>query len=330
MKKEALFYKKLENNAVKCLLCPHNCILKENQTGFCMVRKNIQGTLYTLNYGEVVSAANDPIEKKPLYHFHPGKNILSIAANGCNLSCPYCQNWEISRTLTPSEYISPQDMVELAKRYGSFGIAYTYTEPLVWYEYVMDTAKLAKKEGLKNVLVTNGMIHKEPLLKLIPYIDAANIDLKSMRENFYKKLVKGDLETVKQTIKLMYANKVHVEITNLIIPEENDSIDDFKRITDFIASIDKKIPLHFSRYFPHYKFHKPPTPVEKIIEAYETAKQKLYYVYIGNVWEIENGTNTYCPQCNNLLIRRYGYMTKIEGIENKRCSKCGREVDILM
>lgn len=330
MKKEAFFYEKKEGQKVKCLLCPHYCVLKEGETGFCGVRKNVNGILYAINYGEVVSAANDPIEKKPLYHFYPGKLILSIAANGCNLACPYCQNWEISKMITPSEYVSPEEMVELAEKQGSFGIAYTYTEPLVWYEYVLDTAKMAKKKGLKNVLVTNGVINKEPLLSLMPYIDALNIDLKSMKKEFYRKLVKGDLESVKHTIQTLHENKIHIEITNLVITGENDKDEDFEKIVDYVASIDKRIPLHFSRYFPAYKFNAPPTPVERIIKAYEIAKRKLYYVYIGNVWSVKNGANTYCPSCGNLLIKRSGYWASPEGIKDKRCSKCGRPVDIVM
>lgn len=324
---EARYYEKLKNGRVKCRLCPVECIIAPGKVGRCLGRKNIDGKLYAVNYGEVVSIANDPVEKKPLYHFHPGKSILSIAPNGCNLLCPFCQNWEISQKRSPTQYISPQDMVRYAKEYNSIGIAYTYTEPLIWFEYLLDVCSLAKREGLVNVLITNGLINREPLKELLPLIDAMNIDLKSIREDFYKKIVRGDLSTVKNTI--IEAKKVcHIEITNLIIPTLNDSMEEIDELIEFVASVGRDTPLHFSRYFPNYKFDKPPTPVQTLKEAYKRAKDKLYYVYIGNVWTGED--NTYCPECGNLLISRYYFNSKIEGVENGRCKRCGREVDIIL
>lgn len=328
--REAKYYKSLEGKRVRCELCPHRCSLAPEKTGICKVRKNVDGKLYTLNYGEVVSIANDPVEKKPLYHFYPGETILSIAANGCNLSCPYCQNWEIAKEITPSRYISPEEMIGITEKYGAFAIAYTYTEPLVWFEYVLDTARIAKEKGIKNVLVTNGTINQEPLEELLPLIDAMNIDLKSSNPTFYKKVVKGNLNTVKNTIEQAYKKGVHIELTNLVIPGENDSLNDFHTITDYVSSLSPAIPLHFSRYFPYRNFPAPPTSITTLLQAYNIARKKLHYVYLGNIWEIEEGSNTYCPECENLLIARRGYYTQIKGIKDKRCSECGRPVDVVM
>jgi len=325
--KEARYYEKLDRNRVRCKLCPIECVIAEGKKGRCLGRENIKGRLYATNYGEVVSIANDPVEKKPLYHFHPGKSILSIAPNGCNLLCPFCQNWEISQKKFPTQYLSPEEMVRYAKEYNSIGIAYTYTEPLIWFEYLMDICPLVKKEGMVNVLITNGMINKEPLKELLPYIDAMNIDLKSIKEEFYREVVKGDLNTVKQTI-IESKKSCHIEVTNLIIPSLNDSKEEIDELIEFVASVGKDTPLHFSRYFPNYKFNKPPTPVQTLKEAYNRARDKLYYVYLGNVWMGED--NTYCPECGNLLISRYYFSSKIEGIENGRCKGCGREVDIIL
>ena len=267
---------------VKCLLCPHSCIIAPGKTGICRARKNIDGVLYAINYGECVSLCMDPIEKKPLYHFYPGSQILSTAPNSCNLVCPFCQNAEISQSNAPTQYISPEKLVDMAVSKNSVGIAYTYTEPFTWYEYLLDTAKLAHKQGLKNVIVTNGMINEKPLVELLPYIDAANIDLKSMDDGFYKNILHGELETVLNTIRIT-KKYWHIEITNLIVPNYNDSIELLTQLVDFVASIGIDTPLHFSRYFPHYKLTIPPTPIETLHLAYRIAKEKLQYVYLGNV-----------------------------------------------
>lgn len=324
---EAKYYEKLDKDKVRCKLCPVECIIAPDKLGRCLGRKNTDGKLHLLNYGEVVSIANDPMEKKPLYHFHPGKYILSIAPNGCNFLCPFCQNWEISQKKFPTQYISPEDMVKLARRYNSIGIAYTYTEPLIWFDYLLDVCPLIKREGLVNVLVTNGMINEEPLKELLPLIDAMNIDLKSMRDGFYKKVVKGDLEAVKRTIRES-KKACHIEVTNLIIPTLNDSKEEIDELIEFVASVGKDTPLHFSRYFPHYKFDIPPTPIQTLKDAYKRAKEKLYYVYLGNVWTDED--HTYCPKCGELLLSRYYLGARIEGIEDKRCKRCGRKVDVVL
>lgn len=313
---------------MRCLLCPHSCLLEEGKIGICRGRKNQGGTLYAVNYGETTSLAVDPIEKKPLYHFHPGTQILSTAPNGCNLACPYCQNAEISQGEVSTQYISPEKLAKLAKNYNSVGIAYTYSEPLIWYEYLLDCGELAHENGLKNVLVTNGLINEEPLKELLPFIDAMNIDLKSMKEEFYKKVVKGDLSTVLNTIRLS-KKTCHVELTNLVIPTLNDSEEDLVELIDWVADLGVDTPLHFSRYFPHYKFTTEPTPVETLKKAWRMAREKLRYVYVGNVW-IEGASDTLCYNCGNLLIQRTHYSTKITGMANGKCGNCGTEAEVVM
>lgn len=282
--KEALFYKKIDEAAVKCFLCPHFCVIRDGGTGFCGVRKNEGGTLYTANYGRVSSMALDPVEKKPLYHFHPGEFILSVGTVGCNLSCLFCQNWSIAKEAgAPTEPATSQELVERAKELGSFGIAYTYNEPFIWYEFVYETAQLAKKEGLANVLVTNGYVTPEPLEQLLPYIDAMNIDIKSIEDDFYKKVCSGRVAEVLETVRVS-AKRCHVELTNLIIPTLNDSDGNFQKLTDWIyENVGPDVPLHFSRYFPCYKMTLPPTPKETLMRAERIAKKKLKHVYLGNI-----------------------------------------------
>jgi len=286
---EASFYSQAENNAVTCALCPHNCIVNEGKTGICGVRRNDNGKLYAAGYGLVSSLALDPIEKKPLCMFHPGKNVLSIGGFGCNLRCPFCQNCEISMEYEgrwqDAQRVSPEQIVNLAKKYapnGNIGVAYTYNEPLIGYEFVYDCAKLIHEAELKNVLVTNGYIARKPLEKLMPYIDAMNIDLKGFTEGFYKKLG-GSLAPVKETIKSAYGY-CHIEITTLIIPEENDSEEKIESLAGWLASLDPEIPLHLTRFFPRYKYEgKTPTPRESIYSLCEIAKKHLKNVFAGNV-----------------------------------------------
>lgn len=282
--KEALFYEKLPEGKVHCLLCPQSCHIEEDKIGFCRVRKNIKGKLYSLIYGRITSMALDPIEKKPFYRFHPGEYILSVGTKGCNLACPFCQNWTISQDdLAPTENITSQELVKKSKQLNSFGIAYTYNEPFIWYEFVFDTAKLAKKEGLKNVLVTNGYVNPEPLDEILPFIDAMNIDLKSIDEDFYAKTCRGKLGSVLETIKKAHRS-CHIELTNLVIPTLNDSLDNFSRLVDWVYdNLGPDVPLHFSRYFPCFKLQIPPTQINTLKKAEEIAKKKLRHVYLGNV-----------------------------------------------
>ena len=270
--------------------------------------------------------AIDPMEKKPLYHFYPGEEIFSVATYGCNLLCPFCQNWEISQRRTPARYFSPQALIEEAKKHFAQFIAYTYTEPLIWFEYLLSVTKLARDVGIKNVLVTNGMINEEPLKELLPYIDAMNIDLKSIREDFYADFIKGDLKTVLATIRLA-KKSCHIELTNLLIPGKNDKMEDIGDLVDFVSGLGKETVLHFSRYFPHYKFSIPPTPIETLRMADKIGKEKLYYVYVGNVSGFNN--NTICPACGNLLIVRDYFRVELVGIKDKVCRQCGRKVDVI-
>lgn len=270
-----------------CDVCPNYCNLSEGQVGICRARSNKDGKIIAINYGHITSLALDPIEKKPIRKFQSGKNILSVGSFGCNLKCSFCQNYSISmagQEKAKSEYKSPAQLVEMALNLtnrNNIGIAYTYNEPLIGYEYVRDCAKLAKEHNLKNVVVSNGSFNKKVLDEIIPYIDAFNIDLKGFSEEFYKK-VGGDLETVKNFIKLV-AKHAHVEITTLIIPEENDSEEEMEELSEFIASINPEIPLHVSRFFPTYKMNdKTPTDVSKVYELAKNARRKLKYVYEGN------------------------------------------------
>jgi pyruvate formate lyase activating enzyme len=327
MNVEAKYYQKITKageELLRCELCPNFCEIAEGKIGRCLGRKNINGKLYAINYGEITSIAMDPIEKKPLYHFFPGAPIFSVSTFGCNLSCPFCQNWEISQVRAPSEYYEPQDLVKLALTYPTIGIAYTFAEPLVWFEYLLDTMQIARGVGLKNVLVTNGMINPNPLEELLPLVDAMNIDLKSIREEFYRDFVKGDLKTVRHTIERAKAT-CHVELTNLIVPTKNDSDEDLKALVDYCASLGKDTVLHFTRYFPHHKFRVPYTSEETLLKALKIAKEKLHFVYLGNIGGYDN--NTYCPECGNLLVNRGYFNTIITGIKGtNQCNKCGANI----
>lgn len=325
--KEAIFYSKLNDKKVKCELCPHYCVLENNQTGICIGRKNIDGKLIAINYGEIVSLSVDPIEKKPLFHFYPGSKIFSTATFGCNMRCPFCQNYSISQYKQETNFLSPEELFDLVKSYKLNMISFTYTEPLIWFEYIYDFCKISEGK-LKIVLVTNGMINEKPLLQLLPYLHALNVDLKSMNEEYYKKTLKGDLPTVKRTIEIIN-KRTHIEITNLLIPDENDSDEDIENIINYVSNLNKNIPLHFSRYFPHFKYNKKETSIERLFYAYNKAKEKINYVYLGNTL-LEEVENTYCPECKTLLIERQFYRTRIRNIKEGRCSNCGRKVDIIL
>lgn len=324
---EALYYETLEAKRVHCLLCPQNCSIAEDKRGICRGRYNQEGKLYTEFYGQTIALNNDPIEKKPLYHFYPGQYILSIGANGCNLKCQFCQNWGISQKPSATQALSPQAAVDLALHYQSLGIAYTYTEPFIWYEYVLDTAKLIRAAGMKNVLVTNGFVNEKPLRQLLPYIDAMNIDLKSFRDEFYHHYCGGKLEPVLNTIKIAQS-LCHVELTNLIVTDLNDSPEELQDLIDWIAKVNPEIPLHFSRYFPNYKLNNPPTPLSTLHIAYRMAKTKLKYVYLGNVAEEETNC-TYCSHCQKRVIRRDGYQVIEQLVRDQSCPACNTRIPIV-
>ncbi len=327
---DALFYERLDDDVVLCRLCPADCRLKPAQRGICGSRYNDQGKLLTDNFGETVTFAVDPIEKKPLYHFHPGSAIASIGPNGCNLSCQNCQNWEISQEKTGTYYIDPGRLPALAARDGSIGIAYTYTEPIIWYEFILEAAPLIREAGLVNVMVTNGYIHPEPLLRLLPLIDAFNIDLKGMRPEFYRRICKGKLEPILEAIRLVAASPAHLELTNLVIPTLNDGDDDFHRLAEFVASVDPGIPVHLSAYMPRYQLDLPATPGNTLQRGHDILRTRLDHVFIGNM-EIPGCSHTYCPHCRNVLIERSRYRIRLSGIDAAgRCSGCGAATGIII
>lgn len=317
-------------DAVRCELCPIGCRLKLGRDGPCGSRGNVAGKMVAQQYGSLVSAGVDPIEKKPLYHFHPGAPILSIAAQGCNLHCQFCQNWTISQGRRgTADDVTPQQVVANARRQGSLGIAYTYSEPLVWFEFVRDTARLAHEAGLKNVIVSNGFLNREPLLELLPLIDGANIDLKSLDDGFYRKVCKARLQPVLDAIGLCHELGVHLEVTNLVIPGYNDSDEQISRLVDFVASVDPEVPLHFSAYRPAYKLKAPPTPVQTLLRAAELARRKLAFVFIGNVL-LDGESDTRCPDCSKVVIRRTGYHTTCLLTLDGCCPDCGSHLPVVL
>lgn len=322
--KECIFYKKLKNEEVKCLACNHYCIIKNNNFGICKVRKNTNGKLYLMVYGKVVSQNIDPIEKKPLYHFLPGTMAYSVGTIGCNFKCRFCQNYEISQESNTEIGINmtPKEIVNNAKIENCKSIAYTYNEPTVAIEYWLDTMKIAKKNGIKNVLVTNGYISKEALKKISPYVDAMNIDLKSYSEKFYKETCKAKLEPVLETIKLAHKLKIWIEITTLIIPKKNDSKKEIENIAKFIKSVDENIPFHLSRYFPNYLMKELPTPLLTMKNSYNICKNYLKNVYLGNIGQ---ATDTVCTNCKKTIIKRIGYSTIISMNKNE-CIYCKEKI----
>ena len=334
--KRARLYKKLKDKSVRCYLCNYRCLIKPGKRGICYVRENQGGILYSLVYGLAIAANVDPIEKKPLFHFLPGTLSFSIATAGCNFRCEFCQNWQESQITKGPEgriigqKLPPEKIVTEAKKAGCASIAYTYTEPTIFFEYAQDTAQLAKKKGLANVFVTNGFQTPEAIKEMQNFVDAANVDLKSFSEKFYQKVCGGKLKPVLESIKLMHQAGIWLEITTLIVPEQNDSKKELNQIAQFIASVDKNIPWHISRFHPDYRMtNLSPTPIETLERAYELGKRAgLKYVYLGNIVTGDK-ENTYCPKCHNLAIRRIGYTIEILGVNKKgNCTKCGEDLNI--
>ena len=330
----AAWWQPLENGQAACTLCPIGCRLREGQDGPCGTRANLQGTMVPLNYGRIVSLGLDPIEKKPLYHFHPGRSITSAAAPGCNLHCLFCQNWTISQEKDlPTQEISPEQLAQIAVRENSVGLAFTYSEPLVWFEFVRDTGRASHAAGLKNVLVTNGFLNPEPLAELLPLIDAANIDLKSMDDSFYRKVCKARLDPVLAAIRQFVAAGVHVELTNLVIPGRNDSDEQLQHLVDFVANLEQQysvaVPLHFSAYHPAYKMTAPATPRATLLRALAIARRQLTWVYLGNVAGSE-GRDTHCPDCGRAVIVRSGFQATVSITPEARCPDCGCGLPIVL
>jgi len=327
--KEALFYKVLEGDKVQCELCPRECIIPKGGKGFCRVRYHHNGKLLTENYLRCSSYALDPIEKKPLYHFFPGSTIFSIGTWGCNFTCKFCQNWHIAQEDPQTIVMTPEKVVEILREHGAkkrcIGVAYTYSEPTVWYEFVLETAERVHQAGYKNVLVTNGYIAENALRHLLPFIDAMNIDIKAFQPEFYQRVCCGDLEAVKKTAEIA-AQTCHVELTTLLVPGMNDSREEIQSLVDWIATkLHPSVPLHFSRYFPNYQMDLPPTPIETMLQAKEIAQRALRYVYLGNVGGDE--CNTYCYQCGQLIFdRQYG---KRFLSDDKKCPACGVKIEVI-
>ncbi len=329
--RKALYYRP-EGDEVLCLLCPQGCHIKEGQLGACGVRKAESGALITLNYGRCGSIALDHIEKKPLYHFYPGWEILSIGTFGCNLNCTFCQNWTLARggQAAGREKINPAALGELLKSCpdrGRLGVAYTYNEPGIWYEFVLEAAQYLSGEGFKNVLVTNGYINPEPLAELLPFIDAMNIDVKAFSDSFYRRYCRGKgLKEVLRTVE-QAQGVCHLELTYLVIDTLNDNPAEINDFVNWVASLDVNIPVHFSRYFPNYHLDIPPTPLGTMQRVWETAAEKLAYVYLGNI-EDRRCSATYCPSCRHLLIARDGYRVHNRGLKGKSCEKCGYTIHL--
>jgi len=325
--KTALFWE-AEGNGVRCVLCPHRCLIKEGGYGLCNARGNKGGALVSKSYGSVSAINIDPVEKKPLFHFYPGSKTLSFGSFGCNLSCGFCQNYSISAGNPASAEVrlSPEDALYFALEKNIKLISYTYNEPVTNYEWVLETAELAGKKGMQNILVTNGYINEEPLLKLCDFIEAANVDLKAFNDTFYKNCG-GSLSPVLKTIEILYKKKVHLELTNLIIEDENSSEDEFKKMIDFISGLSDEIPLHLSRYFPAYKFTKPQTSEETLKKLYDISRKRLKYVYIGNFDGVKY-ESTYCKKCGFCLIERSGYQVKMKCKNPQLCCNCGAKNNI--
>ncbi len=332
MIRDAVLWTPLEEGEIRCSLCSHRCAIGPGKAGVCSVRKNMEGKLVTLVYGEVTAIHVDPIEKKPLHHFYPGSKALSIAAPGCNFRCAFCQNWQISQSpkqgngIRGTSRLTPEEIVGEAVGNGCRSISYTYTEPTVFFEFALDTARLAKEAGLANNFVTNGYMTEEALDMIVPFLDAANVDVKSFNDETYRQVCGARLEPVLNSIRLMKKLGIWVEITTLVVPGLNDGKDELTAIAEFIAGIDPDIPWHISRFHPDYKYTgAPPTPVETLRSSFKIGKEAgLRYIYIGNVWG--ESEDTRCPGCGRLVIRRSGFHAESTGMDGSKCSSCGTTI----
>ena len=330
--KEALFYEKLPNHSVRCNLCAHHCVIPDGKLGVCHVRKNVDGTLYTLVYGRTISQHVDPVEKKPLYHFDPGSLTYSIATPGCNFRCQWCQNWQISqmpreRDMIAGQEAPPEQIVTDALETGSHSIAYTYTEPTIFFEYAYDTARLAHQAGLANIYVTNGYMTQEMLEVFHPYLDAANVDLKAFRKESYHRFVGAGFQPVLDNLKLMKKLGIWLEVTTLVIPGINDTPAELRDTAQFVAQeLGTETPWHISRFFPAYKMKEiPPTPLETLQRAQRIGREEgLQYVYFGNI--PGEGNDTFCPSCGRALIRRHNFGVIFNRMSNDRCPACGEPI----
>lgn len=329
---KAEFWRAEEGCFVVCELCPHACRLAEGRSGLCKIRRNDGGKLSLPYYGLLSSLALDPIEKKPLHHFLPGSSVFSAGFVGCNLRCPFCQNWQISQEVPPElEAMSPEELASAALRSSAPSIAYTYSEPSVHFEYVRDSMRASRDLGLKNVLVTNGCLKAEPARELLSLTDAVNVDLKTWSAEAYEKILGGNKEVVLEFIRIA-ASLCLVEVTTLVVPDLSDDADGMASIAEFLASISPDIPLHLSAYHPAWKYDEPSTNNEALLELSRICQKKLEYVYIGNV--PGQGSDTICPNCKTKLISRQGYQTKILAVGKRDshvfCSHCGSALHIIV
>lgn len=329
---EARYYKKLEGGSVQCLLCPHQCEVSKGDRGECGVRENRNGTFYTLNYGRPCALHVDPVEKKPLFHVLPGSRAFSLATAGCNLNCLFCQNWQISQA-RPEEIdykkMSADEIVQRAKEMDCPLIAYTYSEPTIFFEYMLEIAKKAHDKGLVNTCHSNGYINPEPLAELSEFMDAANIDLKGFNEKYYSEICGGELQPVLRTLKKIKKKGIHLELTNLVVPSKNDQMDGIRNMSKWIKTeLGPDVPLHFSRFYPRYKLRNlPPTPEETLKRARDIAMEEgLYFVYIGNIQPGHGAENTYCPQCKKIVVERRGYSDQRIDLKGGECPNCGRSI----
>lgn len=330
--REAGYYEKLADNNIRCHLCPKTCLVPSQRRGYCGVRENQGGTYKTLVYGRLTSINNDPIEKKPLFHFLPGTTALSVSTSGCNVHCQFCQNWNLSQVKPeelPYRYFSPRQLVELAQKNGIPTIAYTYNEPTIFTEYILDTARIGKELGVRSVHISNGYIQKEPLRDLCQVLDAIKIDFKAFSDDFYRQLVEGTLQPVLDTMAEIKKQGVWLEMVNLIIPTHNDDVEQLNEMCQWITDhLGTAVPLHFTRFHPQYRMKNlPPTPVDTLQKAHAIAKNHgLKYVYVGNVpgHQLEN---TFCPQCNTVLIKRRGFYILENKLQNSiYCPSCGTKI----
>ncbi len=325
------YFTSLGGGEIQCELCPHRCRVPRGERGLCRVRENREGKYYSLVYGNPCALHLDPIEKKPFFHVLPGTGSFSLATAGCNFKCKFCQNWEISQASPEDVYshdVSPEMVVRMAKEVKASSVAYTYVEPTIFLEYMLDTGKLVKKSGMLNVCHSNGFINPKPLGDLCRILDAANIDLKGFSDKFYNELCSGELNPVLETLKTLKKEKVHLEITNLMIPTKNDDISSLREMCLWIKKeLGQDTPVHFSRFYPLYKLKNlPPTPVSTLEKALQIAHSTgLEYVYIGNI-PGHKAENTFCPRCKRLIIRRTGFMVGDIHLRNGKCAYCGKPV----
>lgn len=335
MRKEAYLARPLREGVVQCQTCEHFCAISPGESGKCGVRHNQDGTLYLTVYGDAIALNLDPVEKKPLYHFFPGGEVLSIGTFGCNFRCPFCQNWNISQEWERSKpperlgrIATPQLLVETCQRRGVPMIAYTYNEPTVFFEYTFDTAQMAHEQGLRNVYVSNGFMSQAALEKIAPYLDGINIDLKAFSEEFYQKQCGARLEPVKRNIRtIAQETDIWIEVTTLLIPGLNDSEEELRAMASWLAEVDPEMPWHISAFHPDYRMlDRPHTPLSRMTQAYEIGKAAgLKYVYLGNVMDAER-SSTRCPGCSELLIRRHGYSVHERWEQRGICPRCHQEI----